>query len=196
MTVAEVMLEVEQDRVFYDSSDGGVTFSGGEPLLQPQFLTSLLEACRERELHTTVDTCGLAPEQDLLNIAPLTDLFLYDLKIMDDKRHIEYTGASNAPILRNLQALARVHRNIWLRVPVIPGINDAPEDLDALARLAASLTSVQQVNLLAYHDAGAYKSMRVGKAYKMGEIEPPSPARMEEVATTFRTRGVNVRKGG
>jgi pyruvate formate lyase activating enzyme len=196
MTVAEVVAEVLKDRVFYEESGGGVTISGGEPLMQPRFLVGLLASCRAQGIHTAVDTCGYAPPADLLAAAPLADLFLYDIKLMDDAGHRRYTGASNATVLDNLRALGRVHDRIWIRVPIIPGVNDDAENLEAAARLAASIAGVRQVNLLPYHEAGAYKSPRLGKPYRLGVAAPAAPASMDEAAARFRAAGLNVVIGG
>jgi pyruvate formate lyase activating enzyme len=196
MGVGDVMAEVLKDRPFYEESGGGVTFSGGEPLLQPRFLRSLLDACRKAAVHTAVDTCGYAAWQDLLGLAALTDLFLYDLKMMDDRRHRQYTGASNGPILENLRALGRVHRNIWIRIPIIPGLSDGPEDLEAAARFAASIPGVQQVNLLPHHETGSAKFSRLGRPYRLEGTESPSSEQMAEAAEKFRTFGLNVKIGG
>jgi len=196
MNAAEVLAEVLKDRVFYEESGGGVTFSGGEPLRQPRFLRALLQACRDAGLHTAVDTCGFAPKEDLLAVAPLADLFLYDLKFMDESRHARYTGASNVSILDNLRALGDIHGHIWIRVPIIPGLNDGARELEALARCAASVPGVRQVNVLPYHGAGAYKAPRVGRAYRLQETAPPSPEYMEDVAARFRGHGLSVRIGG
>ncbi len=196
MTTEEVLGEVLKDRIFYEESDGGATFSGGEPLLQAGFLGRLLEACRTEGIHTAVDTCGYAPTEHLLAAAPLTDLFLYDLKMMDDAEHQKYTGVSNALILENLQALGRVHNRIWIRVPVIPGLNDAPEQLDAVARFATSIPGVQQVNLLPHHPTGLQKFQRLGRTYRLGEIPSPSLERMADAAERFRALGLHVETGG
>lgn len=196
MTVAEVVAEVLKDRVFYDESGGGATFSGGEPLLQPRFLRALLEACRAAGVRTAVDTCGYAPQEDLLALAPLADLFLWDLKFADEARHVRYTGVSNGPILENLRALGRAHGPIWIRVPVIPGVNDDAAQLDALARCAASVEGVRQVNVLPYHEGGAAKSRRVGRAYRLDGAAPPSAGRMEEAAAAFAGHGLKVKIGG
>jgi pyruvate formate lyase activating enzyme len=173
MTVDEVLAEVLKDRLFYDDSGGGVTFSGGEPLVQPEFLMGLLAACRARAIHTAVDTSGYAPQEQLLSAAGLTDLFLYDLKTMDDARHLECTGVSNAAILENLIALGRVHQNIWIRIPIIPGFNDDAEQLDAAARFVASIPAVRQVSLLPYHPTGIHKSRWLGRHV----AQPPSAAK-------------------
>ena len=184
MNVQEVMAEVLLDRVFYEESAGGATFSGGEPFMQPRFLRSLLEACRAEGIHTAVDTSGYVSKEDLLSAAPLVDLFLYDLKIMDDKRHRQWTGVSNAAILENLPALGNIHRNIWIRMPLIPGFNDDPEQVEAVARFAASVPGVRQVNLLPYHGTAAHKWKSLGKADKPdADRVPGSSEKMEADAS-------------
>ena len=196
LTVGKVMAEVLKDRIFYEDSGGGATFSGGEPLLQPRFLTRLLEACRGAGLHTAVDTCGFAPWDDLLAVAPLTNLFLYDLKGADSRSHMDHTGVSSALIFDNLRALGAVHNNLWLRVPILPGLNDDDAQLEAMASLAASIAGVRQVNLLPYHQTGMHKFRQLGRAYRLEGLAPPSPERMEEVAARFRAFGLKVRVGG
>jgi len=196
MTVEEVLAEIVKDRIFYDDSGGGATFSGGEPLVQPEFLRALLEACRAEGIHTAVDTCGFAPREELLALAPLADLFLYDLKAMDDAQHRACTGVSNQVILENLEALGRVHDNIWVRVPIIPGFNDSPEQLDAAARFAASIPGVKQVNLLPYHAMGAQKLARLDRMERPGQIAPPSAAGLEQAAERFRVFGLTIHTGG
>ena len=196
MTVGEVLAEVLKDRIFYEDSGGGATFSGGEPLLQPQFLKRLLEACHSAGLRTAVDTCGFAPWDDLRAVAPLTNLFLYDLKGADPQGHIDHTGVSSAPILDNLRALGGIHDNIWIRVPILPGLNDDDAQLDAMAGFAASIAGVRQVNLLPYHQTGIHKFRQLGRAYRLERLAPPSPERMEDVAARFRAFGLQVRVGG
>ena len=196
LSVSQVLQSVLQDWIFYEESGGGVTFSGGEPLSQPAFLRGLLEACRRRGLHTAVDTCGLAQPEDLLAVAALTDLFLYDLKLMDDAKHRRYTGVSNALILENLQALGRKHGRIWLRVPIVPGINDEPADLEPAARFAAGVPGVQQVNLLPFHRTGLPKSQRLGQNSGLAEVQPPSAAAMTRAVGIFKSAGLTVKQGG
>lgn len=194
--VDELLEKVEQDRVFYEDSGGGVSFSGGEPLRQFAFLKEMLGACRDRQLHTVVDTCGFAPESDLLAVAPLTGLFLYDLKMMDDAKHRHYTGVSNVRILSNLKALASVHERIWIRVPVIPGINDSERELESLARFATTLPSVKQVNLLPYHRTGLPKSRRLGRSDTLADVVPPSDEAMKRAAGIFSGLGLTTKIGG
>jgi pyruvate formate lyase activating enzyme len=192
----DVLAEVLRDRLFFDESKGGVTFSGGEPLMQPQFLEGLLDACRARGIHTAVDTCGYAPVERFMSIARTVDLFLYDLKAVDDAKHVEYTGVSNSVILGNLRQLGAVHRNIWLRGPIIPTLNDSDDQLDALARFAAAIPGVTQVNLLPYHRTGVQKFKRLGLAYRLEHLRPPSPERMESALSRFRAFGLNAKSGG
>jgi pyruvate formate lyase activating enzyme len=196
MMVAEVMAEIGKDRIFYEESGGGVTFSGGEPLLQAEFLLALLAACRDRGIHTAVDTCGFVPRRDLLAAARMTDLFLYDLKFMDESRHRRHTGVSNAPILRNLQALGQAQADIWVRVPVIPDINDDEENMAASARFAAGIPGVRQVYLLPYHPTGTGKLASLGKTSALPHLVPPAPPRLEQIAGLFRAQGLVARVGG
>jgi pyruvate formate lyase activating enzyme len=196
MAVDEVMDEITRDRIFYDDSCGGITFSGGEPLAQPAFLKELLIACHTRGLRTAVDTCGFACTDLILEIARLTDLVLFDLKLMDDARHRKHTGVSNAPILANLKALDQVHNRIWVRVPLIPGINDDTENLDATAHFVAALSGVQRVNVLPYHKTAVEKFRRLGMVYRLGPVEPPSAERVEAALQRFRAVGLEAVVGG
>ena len=196
MSVDEVVDEIVKDRIFYDDSKGGVTFSGGEPLMQPRFLRALLEECRSRGIHTAIDTCGYAPREILMTVTPLANLFLYDLKLMEETRHLEYTGVSNKLILENLQWLGQSHDNIWIRVPIIPGVNDGEDQLDALARFSASIPGVRQVNLLPYHMTGVPKFRRLGQAYRLAEVKPPSAEFMAAAVEKFNALGLKARAGG
>jgi len=196
LLVSQLVETIEQDRVFYEDSGGGVTFSGGEPLDQFEFLREALQACRDRHVHTVVDTCGFAREAELLAVAPLTGLFLYDLKMMDDAKHRQYTGVSNVRILSNLQALGAAHEQIWIRVPVIPGINDGERELEGLARFVAGIPSVRQVNLLPYHRNGQTKARRLGRTSSLAGVEPPSAESMSRAANIFSSFGLAARIGG
>jgi pyruvate formate lyase activating enzyme len=196
MTVSEVLDEIHRDTIFYDDSQGGVTFSGGEPLAQPEFLVALLAACAAERIHTAVDTCGFAPTEQILAMAARADLILYDLKILDDEKHTRLTGVSNVLILDNLRAIQHMHNNVWLRIPVIPGLNDAEEDLEALRRLAAGLPAVRQINLLPYHQTARHKFQRLGLSYELSDIQPPSAQFMEHALARFRDSGLTTRIGG
>lgn len=196
MTVAQVMAEIEQDIPFYDESGGGVTFSGGEPLLQRDFLHALLRACKEKEIHSALDTCGFASWETLDGIREHVDLFLYDLKLMDDAKHRKFTGVSNEAILGNLQTLSQRGHNIILRVPIIPGINDDAENIRQIGTLAAALPHLNRVDLLPYHHAGTEKYHRLDKVYGLPETRPPSDERMAEIAQTLQGFGLHVKMGG
>lgn len=196
MTVDDVLAEVRKDAIFYDDSGGGVTFSGGEPLAQPAFLLALLQACVAGGIRTALDTCGFAPQDHLLTAAAVTNLVLYDLKSIDDARHRRFTGVSNALILENLQTLGRVHGNIWLRIPIIPGVNDGEEELQAMAQLATSLRGLRQINLLPYHRTAIHKFQQLGRSYALAGLTPPSPEHMQTILNCFTSRGLNARVGG
>ena len=196
MTAAQVMAEIERDVAFYDESGGGATFSGGEPLLQRDFLLALLQACRQQEIHTALDTCGFAAWETLDSLRGYVDLFLYDLKLMDAARHRRFTGVSNELILQNLQRLSDRGHAIVLRVPIIPGINDDAENIRQVSALAAALPHLDRVDLLPYHGMGAEKYPRVNQAYSLPETRPPSQERMAEIAETMKTFGLQVNIGG
>ncbi|HNX49472.1 MAG TPA: glycyl-radical enzyme activating protein [Thermoanaerobaculaceae bacterium] len=194
-SVEGLMAAVLRDRDFHEMSGGGVTFSGGEPLAQPAFLVAALTACRAEGVHTTLDTSGFAPREALLEAAALADLVLFDLKVLDDAVHREVTGVSNQPILANLRALAAVHPAIWLRVPVIAGINDDPAGIEAIAVLAAGLPAVRRVSLLPYHATGSPKAKRLGRP-PAREFATPSHEHMEALARLVTVHGLQTTIGG
>ena len=193
---AELVRRLLRDRIFFDESGGGVTFSGGEPLLQPGFLAEALERLRAEGVHTALDTCGFAPWADLERAAALADLVLYDLKLMDEARHKAATGQSNRIILDNLRALSGTGSEIRIRVPVIPGVNDDDANLEATARFLSSLAGVRQVDLLPYHRTGEAKFARLGRSYPLAGLQSPTPQRLEALAAAFRARGLATTIGG
>jgi pyruvate formate lyase activating enzyme len=196
MTVSEVVAEAAQDRLFYDESGGGVTLSGGEPLAQPQFVVAVLRACRDRGLHVALDTSGFGDLDDLRAAARLADLVLYDLKTFDDARHRRLTGVSNRSILDNLRALAEEPHDLWIRVPVVPGFNDDPEDLARLAQFVSGLPHVTLVNLLPFHRAGLHKFARLGLTHELDGVATPSVALLERVVRVFTAAGLRTKVGG
>ena len=196
MTVAEVMEEVRKDTAFYDESGGGVTFSGGEPLMQPAFLMELLEACGRLDIHRTVDTCGYAGRSILLQAAEKTDLFLYDLKHMDPEIHEKYTGVSNEPILENLRALSCRDVAVRIRFPLIPGVNDDWKNVERLGAFLQGLHRVFCVDILPYHDVARSKYKRFGFDYRLGQVQTLDPARLREIAAALSTYGLCVTVGG
>ncbi len=191
--LAELLREVERDTPFHDASGGGVTFSGGEPLLQAEFLAAALRACREREIHTVVDTCGYALWEVFEGLRRDVQLFLYDLKLLDDDRHVFYTGVSNALILRNLRTLSERGARIIVRVPLIPGVNDDVESLQQLGAFMASLPQRHLVELLGYHDIAGAKYAALGREYLLAGVPVPAPEALEAACRTLEARGVEVR---
>jgi pyruvate formate lyase activating enzyme len=196
MSVDEVVAEITKDTVFYDESRGGVTLSGGEPLMQPAFLMDLLDACGNLELHRTVDTSGHADTQTLLEAATRTDLFLYDLKHMDPEKHASFTGVTNEKILNNLIVLSRQGAEIVIRFPVIPGFNSDQENIDRTGAFVSSLPGVRRMNILPYHCAAAAKYKNLGLKFNTSDIEPSSRDFLESVAKRLETYNLTVKIGG
>lgn len=195
MTVSQVMREVEKDLVFYDESGGGVTFSGGEPLAQPHFLLALLEACRDREISTAVDTSGYGSWPVLEQAAKLTDIFLFDLKLMDPELHRQYTSLGNELSLANLQALTKVHPGVVVRIPIIPGITDTQDNLRAMAAFLRPLP-VQYIEILPYHDTAKPKYTRLGQSYTLSRLARPTLTQMEGAKEILGNCGHRVKIGG
>jgi pyruvate formate lyase activating enzyme len=196
MTVPDVMKEIEKDTVFYDESDGGVTFSGGEPFMQPFFLTTLLRLCKEKGIHTAVETCGLIESASIMSTSRYIDQFLYDLKIMQDERHRRFTRASNRLILQNLRELAISHDHITVRFPVIPGVNDDEDNVSRLGEFVSSLKNIGEVDVLPYHKFGIEKYGSLGMEYRIPGATPPSSEEIVRVVERLRSYGLKVKVGG
>ena len=195
LSAARLLQEIEKDRIFLEESGGGVTFSGGEPLAQSDFLNEILEFCRKKEIHTTVDTCGFAPGEVVDRIARQTDLFLFDLKVIDEKKHIAFTGESNRLILENLTRLARSGKRIIVRIPVVPGVNDDGENIARTAELLRSVGTIQEISLLPYHKLGRdkYKGLEMGPPGAL--FYPPTAQRLEEIKKRLEAAGFRVNLG-
>jgi len=194
--VEALLNQIEKDRLFYDESGGGVTFSGGEPLRQDVFLDAMLRTCRRRELHTVVDTSGHAPLSVMEKVAPLADLFLYDLKLMDDEAHRRFTGVSNRAVLENLLLLNRLGRPFRIRIPMVPGITDGESNLRRIADFLEPLDAQHGVDLLPYHRIGEGKYRRLRMQLP---VEMPANRQgidMEAAAAMFASRGFRVHIGG
>ena len=195
LTVPELLDEVAKDRVFFDESGGGVTVSGGEPLMQAAFVQAFLEACHVNRVHTVLETCGWADWHVLEKVAGSVDLFLYDLKLLDRERHRHYTGVTNDRILTNLRRLRERGSSIVVRVPIVPGGNDGPTDVEALSAFLTPL-GLRDIDLLPYHRIGSDKYRRLRLPYRMEGVGPPTLDRMEELATHLRNDGFRVKVGG
>ncbi len=193
MTLEEVMKEVESDGLFYVNSGGGVTLSGGEPLMQWEFALDLLKQCKASAFHTALDTCGYAPWEVLDRVLDYTDLVLYDIKHMDPGRHGEGTGQSNGLILDNARRTA-AKRRTWLRVPLIPGYNDSVENLEAVARLGLEI-GAEKVSLLPYHIWGKAKYERLGRKYPMEDLPLPPDSLARECQQVIEGLGMKATVG-
>jgi pyruvate formate lyase activating enzyme len=194
MSVEQVMSEVERDVPFYEESGGGVTLSGGEPLAQAGFAAELLAASKDRGIHTALDTCGFAEWDTMDRVRRHVDLFLYDLKLMDDSRHRELAGVSNAGIIRNLSELARRGHNIILRLPVIPSFNDDYESIRQIGALAATLPHLISVDVLPYHKIGIEKYRRLSRRYSLAGLPPPPEERMAGIVGILAGFGLAVNR--
>ena len=193
----EVMAILEKEWIFMDESGGGVTFSGGEPMLQHRFLAELLTACKKRGIHTAVDTCGFAPPEVLREIAPLTDLFLYDLKMMDSEKHRFYTGVPNRVILENLKELAVQNCKVRIRIPVIPEVNATAENISETIQFLKSLKGqIEGVDLLPFHATAVGKYKRFEINYYMNKNLKPTASEMDLLKIQFETAGFEVKIGG
>ena len=187
----EVMAEIERDVPYFDRSGGGVTFSGGEPLGQPEFLGDLLDRCRKKEIHAAVDTTGCAPWETLRDVASLANLLLYDVKLIDPSAHRHFTGANNELILENLRRLDGTKAEVWIRIPFIPGASARPENLQATAAFLLG-TRFRRVSLLPYHRIGEGKYTRLGLEYRMAGVEPPAPDEVEAARIYLENSGFDV----
>jgi len=194
--VSDVMEEVEKDNIFYDESGGGATFSGGEPFMQPTFLQNLLEACKERRIHTAVETCGFVNAETLMASRPYVDLYLYDLKVIDNETHRRFTGVSNEIILNNLRQLSHTHDHVIVRFPIIPGVNDSDENVLRLGEFVSSLGSVKEIDVLPYHELGVEKYKRLGMINRMLGVELPSSVRVSGIVEKLEGFGLLVKVGG
>ena len=196
MTAGEVMAEVLEDRVFYETSGGGVTVSGGEPLSQREFARCILDRAKHEHLHTAVDTNLASPWQDVAALLPLADLFLVDVKMMDSARHTRWTGVPNALVLENARRLSREGVPMVVRTPVVPGVNDTVEQIGAVADFIRAFPNLEYYELLPYHPLGTGKYRSLGMDYAMEGLTPPGPDTMQALAAAAGERGIAVRVAG
>lgn len=193
----ELIQIIEKERVHIEQSNGGVTFSGGEPLMHSPFLLEMLKACGKNKLHRTVDTSGFADSRVLLEVADYTELFLYDLKLMDSIKHKKWTGVSNQLILENLKLLAEKEANINIRIPLIKNVNADENELNKMARFISELPGKKPtVNLLPYHNIAANKYTKLGSLYDELEMAEPSDKKQEMAVLIFKEYGLEVEIGG
>lgn len=191
--VNELFEEIEKDVLLYDSSGGGVTFSGGEPLFQHKFLKEVLKKCKEKKIHVALDTSGYTSKEILESIIPYVDLFLYDFKIFDDEKHKKYTGVSNKLIKENLKFLTKKNKEIIVRIPWIPGVND--NEIQKIFDFLYSLKNIKEVHLLPFHDVRE-KYERLGKKYLMSRVKSNSEKVIYEIEKFSEKTGIPVKTGG
>ncbi len=196
MSVEEVIADVEKDRPFYETSGGGMTLSGGEPLFQFDFTFALLQEAKRRGLHTCIETCGFAPFDQLEPLMPLVDLFLYDYKETDPTRHRDYTGVPQTIIVENLLRLDRLGAKTILRCPIIPGLNARDDHFAGIAALANRLDTIHEIHLMPYHPLGKSKNERLGKTERMEETAfPGADAVTTWVATVAALTRIPIKNG-
>lgn len=195
MTAEQVLATVLEDRTFYESTGGGMTLSGGEPLLQADFCAELLRLAQARGLHTAVDTCGMVPWEAFATVLPVTDLFLYDIKHPDPEAHGRCTGGDNVLILENLRSLSECGAEIEVRLPLIPGMNDDDGCVDAAGALLSGLVGIRAVKVLPFNPYARSKYAAVGRADTMPEVPPPSDEELHRVAERLRGQGLPAASG-
>lgn len=196
MSVEEVLVELEKDSLFYRNSNGGITIGGGEPLLQADFVRTLLEACHRKGWHTTLDTCGYASVPTLERVLRHADLVLYDLKHMNPGKHKEMTGVPTHVILRNAKVVSRMEIPMIIRIPVIPGMNDDEENLRQTAKFLTTLKNVTKIQLLPYHRGGVGKYFNLDRNYPLGEIAALRDEDLTPAKETLESYGLKAEIGG
>ena len=182
-TVDSVLKEILKDRLFYENSRGGVTFSGGECMLQIDFLAEILRKCKECGIHTAIDTAGCVPFEYFQRVMPYSDLFLYDLKCLDSEKHRKYTGVDNELILANLERLLKMGKALWVRVPIIPSFNDTEEEMRAVAAFLDRFDKPEKIELMPYHKMGEHKYAAIGK--QACSFDVPSEEKMQSLKSVF-----------
>ncbi len=194
----DILAILEKEIVFINQSKGGVTFSGGEPMLQHEFLLEALKGCKENGYHTAVDTSGYSSTDSFKSIIPFTDLFLFDIKHLDNARHIELTGVSNVGILDNYRLLLGSGKDLMIRIPVIPGYNDDADNMSGVRQLllTSETGSLKKLNLIPFHKTGSAKYKKFNIPCRSGDIQPPSEQKMVELKKFFQDAGLKVKVGG
>lgn len=182
---SELLNEIAKDVLFYEQSGGGVTFSGGEPFFQADFLLEMLCLCKKNYLKTAIDTCGFCDTETLLKAAQITDLFLYDIKFMDTEKHEQYCGKPNDLILNNLKCLSEIKTKILIRVPVIPSINDSIQEMTAIFEFIKDFSNIETVHLLPYHNIQSDKYKRLGKQYELNDIQENKNQNIDAIGQIF-----------
>lgn len=196
VTVGEVMETVRKDRIYYRRSGGGLTLSGGEALMQPEFAAALLAAAKAEGINTAIESTAFAPFGVIEKILPHLDYYLMDIKHMDSQKHKEYTRVPNELILENAEKIAKSGVSLTIRTPVIPSFNDDEEDIGAIARFASRLPGVKQMHILPYHRIGQDKYAGLGREYTLAHLLPPENEKMEQLLKIVQSYGLEGKIGG
>jgi len=187
MAVEEVFHKISQDAVFYKNSGGGYTLSGGEPLLQAEFCLELADRCAQAGFRGAIETSGFGNTESFKKLSRKLELIFFDLKHLDDACHKTLTGVSNVSIMENLRAIQEDAAEIVIRTPVIPGLNDSVDNIEATARLCTGLKKVKILELLPYHKLGEHKYESLGQDYQLSETQKPALEQIQELAHTANT---------
>lgn len=196
MTVEEVMREIRKDMIYYRRSQGGLTISGGEVLMQPRFAASLMQACKTEGISTAIETTAFAEYRVIEQILPWLDVALCDIKHVDEEKHIKFTGQSNRRILENIRKIGLSSTELLIRVPVIPGFNNTGKEIAMISTYAASLPGVKRLHLLPYHRLGEAKYEGLGQEYELRGIEPMNSGEMEILLGVAKKSGLECQIGG
>ena len=195
-SVSRLTHEIEKDRIFYDQSKGGVTFSGGEPLSQPGFLLNLIKECRKNEIHTCLDTSGYASLNIFKKICQKIDAILFDLKFIDNNMHTKFTNVSLKPVLDNLKFASKKNLAVTIRIPLIPDITDTTDNINGIISFLTSLKNFKDVSLLPFHNTGEGKYETLGMKNHLKGLKPCSTTKINQIKQKFKANGFNVTIGG
>jgi len=197
VSISDLMKQIDNEAIFFDQSGGGVTFSGGEPLMHSEYLLEALKQCGKRMYHRVVDTTAFANQETLLEVATHCELFLIDLKVMDSEKHKKFTGVNNEKILSNITELSKSNCEIIFRMPLIKGVNSDRVNIEKTAKFINSLNGSRTViNLLPYHKVAEHKLVKMGRANEFIEFEAPSDYDVQEIISTFDSFGISASVGG
>jgi pyruvate formate lyase activating enzyme len=196
ITVKEIFDKIIEDQIFYDESGGGVTFSGGEPLMQVEFLKECLKLCKANSINTVIDTSGYSPIESIQKILDFTDLFLFDFKLFDDELHTKYTGVSNILIKENLKYLDSVCANVIIRIPLIPNITDTFDNLGLIANFILYFKNIIKIELLPYNKLAEDKFGRINEKARLGNLETQSLEKQKEIVQFMQSYGINTTING
>ncbi len=192
ISVEEIIQKLKNYKPYFDASGGGVTLSGGEPLMQPCFSKEILKRCKKHGIHTAIDTSGFCDERVLKTIIPYTDLFLLDIKHLDPIKHRFITGKDNKKILKTLKFLNHYNKTIWIRHVIVPGLTDDVKHLRQMAEFLIKYPSIEQIELLPYHKMGVHKWNKLGLKYPLGNINPPDEHEINKFKGIFLSKGLKV----